>query len=31
MTVDPADAVGGVLTVLLVGYMLAAVLFPERF
>ncbi len=31
MTVDPADAVGGVLALLLVGYMLAAVLFPERF
>lgn len=31
MSVDPADVVGGVVALLLVGYMLAAVLFPERF
>lgn len=29
MTVD--DAVGGVLALLLVGYVLTALLFPERF
>lgn len=31
MTSGPADVLGGVLTLLLGLYMLAAVLFPERF
>jgi K+-transporting ATPase KdpF subunit len=31
VTLDPADAAGAVVALLLAGYLLAALLFPERF